>query len=853
MSSGRRASSGRRPRGSAGRRGRPPRVALKFLCVLACSLLGVGVAPPLRSEAASGLLRRTGTLAIGGGDGLVADERTRRLIVLSGGLEPLTITAFDGDRFTRLAGTEHPGLFPQAGSGGRPRVFAFDEPARRLYLVAYGSAVERENLANPQLVTIEAGTFAITARSPLVGVFGPGARILGMEPSGDGRLVLAGQIAPTAVVPFVPPLEAPRATGVVVAEVDATTARVVRGPVVARGCKAPITSQRQTAVGLLDDRAFLGCGVTDLVIAPAPGIPAIVEVSLDGPTDQAIHFLPGSYATGDIFFDAAARRLLPVSGAAGSRPAQSMWVFDLEHRTFVGQIATGERNLLGSGFNPRSGRVYVGINNAVLISTDRGVEVPQATPVPLEIAGGPIFAVPFNRAVVIPVVGPNASVELGIFEDLLPPNSFAPGERSDPRALDALTTEEPQFSSDAKAYGARIRQIGGVNAALQNVLPLGGNYWRDPGRLTGLKDGDRDLTLGSVRRAHLGEGEASAESVAAEPDANTAADYLTIAGRAPGTLPETWPYESASCRDFVGRADTATEDDVEAHCQMAKIASATATYRSERTVGADDGEVSIGRAWSRTVVQFDPGKGLVATSVAEARDILIGTDVSIGRVVSVATAMAGSSKGGASYTRTFENVSTPAFSCTTQCDASAVAVALTAALGAQVIVELPAYETVATPGGAHAHAIREPWEHQQDVVVTSQDPTQLQTPALRLQFVNDSALASRVILELAGTTADATVIRLVAPPAVVEVPTPPLGPRVLPTPVTRPAVPQPPAPPQPGITERVVRTIGHGWKLSSSGPVSTMVRSVALWALLLSPAFFAARRRWLARLPGGSS
>jgi hypothetical protein len=821
---------------------------MRMLAVAACTAL-MGGALPISHAVASEALRRIGTLAIGDGDGLVPDATTGRLLAISGGIDALTVKAFDGKTLKQVALATYPTLWPQAGRNGRPRVQALDAQARRLYLIAYASAVTRDNLADPQLVAIDADRLTLIGTRSLLGVFGPGVRILGLQLRPGGRALILGQAIPSAAA-----VDAPRFTGVAVADVDLVSGGVQGTSQVVRGCQSAITNQTQSEIGAYDGRVFVGCATTQALAVPGPGVPAIAEISLTDPASQTLHFLPGSYATGDIYYDEVAQRLLPVSAAA-NRPAQSMWVFDLAHRSFVGQIAAGERNLLGAGVNPATGRVYVGIDDAVLVSTDRGIEVPQATAFDLRVANGAIATLPYENRIVVPAEGPNATIQYVVFSDALGANAFVPGVLADPRSLDALTTDDPQYSSDAQAFGMRIRQLGGVNAVLQNIAPLGGNYWRDPGNLTGLKDGNRDVTFAAVLRAHLGEGEASAASVAADPDSNTASDYLTIAKRV-GAIPQDWPYEQAACRDFGAGAEPGTAQEATATCRFSHEVTTGASFSADSLPGIDipAGTISVGATSSHVEIRLDPARGLVATAVAEARHVVVGTSVTIGRVVSEASATAAGKPGAAaaSYRRIFENVKAGTFTCTTQCDPTAVLAAMTATLGAQVMVELPGFERAVTPGGAHAHAIREPWAHQEDVVVSSQNPTEQQVPALRIQYVNDSTLASRVILDIAATKADATRIRLVKPPAVEEPDPAPIlpTPRVLPTIIVQPPVP-PPTVAAPGFVDRVVRTVGHGWKVLATGRPGTVARSVALWALLASPAFFALRRRWLRRLPEG--
>jgi hypothetical protein len=68
-------------------------------------------------------------------------------------------------------------------------------------------------------------------------------------------------------------------------------------------------------------------------------------------------------------------------------------------------------------------------------------------------------------------------------------------------------------------------------------------------------------------------------------------------------------------------------------------------------------------------------------------------------------------------------------------------------------------------------------------------------------------------------------------------------------PVPRPA-PAPKAPAPPPTLDKVVRTLGHGWKLLLAGGPTMILRAIALWALFMSPLFFALRRRVLRRLDG---
>jgi hypothetical protein len=80
--------------------------------------------------------------------------------------------------------------------------------------------------------------------------------------------------------------------------------------------------------------------------------------------------------------------------------------------------------------------------------------------------------------------------------------------------------------------------------------------------------------------------------------------------------------------------------------------------------------------------------------------------------------------------------------------------ALNGILPPKVRAELPAFEAIRTPRGARASALREPWQHQQDVTLNNEGETDLEVPALRITYIHDNAVRSRMILEFAATQAN---------------------------------------------------------------------------------------------------
>ncbi|MHB8511642.1 MAG: hypothetical protein ACYDCC_05630 [Actinomycetota bacterium] len=828
-----------------------PKTSKRLCSLMFIALLAMGFVPGKAFADHAGL-QRIGTLPVDPSDGLVPDAREHQIIAMGGGLGTLTLTTFDANRLTILRRASFDSWWPQEGIGGKPRVWSFDEAQRQLFLIAYGSKQQRDNFALPNLVQIDIDTLGVVSSVSLEGVFPPGVRILGMSPAGSG-FMLIGQAAPS-VNSGQGSVDAPRSSGVLLARIN-DTGSLVGQPIVVRSCQQAITNQTQAVLGIDGSNAYIGCATSQLSTVPVPGVQAVVRVNLADVKDQQVFFLPGSYENGDVYYDAAARRLLLVGSTPGS-PAQAVWVFDLEHQTFVGQVASGDVNVLGAGLNPETGRMYVGIDGAVLVSNGRGRQIPQAISFDLNTNDGAITPIPFASSVVIPTRGQDGEFIVSVFRDSIPESEFSQAEPAPYESLDSLTASSPQFAADVQAFGLRVHMIGGFNAQVQNVFPFGLDYWQEPGSITGLKDGDRDLHFARVTRAHLSADEASAEAVAADRDSNTVTDYQTLSSKRPGTIP-TWGYDPSQCGDFGTTPYSSTTTGTSVSCSdAAHSVTASASYVSPLTIEnpiAKGTLLSVGSTSSWTTLIRDATDVLGATVHSEARNIAIADRVYIEKVasdVTVASGKKGQARG--SYSRSIQGVIIDGRDvCGSTCDITSVATQISDALGSQVRVELPAADVMHTNGGAHGHAIRDPWQLQQDIVINNQQDTEQQVPALRLIFVNDKTLASRLIVELAATKGDSTSIRVVP-----EAPIPP-EPVVVKLPVPAPIN----APVQNVVTvgkpvvttktqsplSRLVNILGHGWKLLFGSTPAAMVRGVALWLLLLSPAFFAMRRSALMR------
>lgn len=807
-----------------------------------------------------------GTLRVPTTATVVVDTPARRLLTIRGeSTLPLAVSAHDGDSLRHLRTVEF-SYFNQGFSTGRPTVFAFDERARRLHLVAYRTVAEQLAAQNPLLVTIDVDRFTVAHERPLARVAPPGFRIFGMSLDGSRLLVVAQKVAGAVIA------DAPRVFGVIVSEIDPGSGdvggapAVTAGPIQVRGCQAVISSQSQAVI--VRDRGvfYLGCATSTAIVFPLPGVPAVVAVPERDPNAAELSFLPGSYSLGDMYYDPSGRRLLLV-GSAPERPAQAVWIFDLKRRVFLGQIAAGDLNLKAAGVDPTTGRVYVGITDAegdgsLMVSSDRGLEIPQAVAFPAKPAFGVITPVPFSRMVLVPHQAGDTPLYRA-YRDRLPASAIVPGEPIDYGALDRRSSDEPQYSAGAQAFGVRVHEIGGVNGAGQNAFPNRNvDYWQAPMRSVGdvarrvpderpakateLSDGDRMIDYARIADTHLSEADASASAVSTAADEATDADHNRLRGGALST-------RTAACRDF---GDGASSDSASGSTVSCGLNAARVEARSESEAFAfapEEGAplLRVGAANTSATLERTANGEMVVRVRAEARDIVSG-DTVIGLAVSEAVVRAAGRRGGAqaTYTRSFENVRAGTFSCSDQCPAHEVLRMLSATLGAQVRVEMPAEEKVATGGGAHAHALRDIWEHQQDVVTNNQPVTESQIPALRFSYIGDNAAASRVIVELAAAGADATVLPLGLGRCIDTGSCPPPPPPCCPPPPPCDCPPPVIDEPRLGLPTAVLGTVtreipGRGWALVSHSSFGGFARAAAIWAIFATPAVLALRRRRL--------
>lgn len=810
--------------------------------------------PVLPAHAAGGGLVFVATWPEAGNGAVVPDPVGQRILSIANTSSGSRVTAFSGDRVRISSKTLDPYV---VGVGpGDPVSYALDGPGRRLYMIVYPSAAERQVAVNARLVTLDvAGDVRVLADRPLA-VLPPGTRYLGMSRSSDGRLQVVGQVSAAGL----------RAFGVVVGEIDPSAATLVAEPIPIRGCQNVISTNDQAAMIKVRNTLFLGCATTNAFGNSLPGSAAVAGIDLASPAQPSFFFLPGTYGQAEGYVDPAAGdegRMLLVGSSAG-KPGQAVWIFDIRHRVMIGQIAAGE--IYGGGVDPATGRLYVSVKGAVQLSIDRGRTIPQAVtyenvkPLP-----APIRVVGFNKTVIALVQGADRQPIWSVYRDMTPPDLFVPAEGTDYTVQDTRSSETPQYEGDAQAFGLRLHDMGGFTAAATNATGQPLAWWGPVGAASGLRDGDRDLIAADITAAHLGTDEASAKAITIRADQNTADDHATVTR-------EGWPFKPALCADFAGAAKTsqgANPSWAPGPAPRAVCDQAAGKVTVDAAYAAIDlaGLVRVGAATSSTSLVRAEAGGLDVVARADARDVVIADTVRIGEIWSEARASAFGGdhlparpgRASASYRRRFEHVSTPNFSCASVCPPNEVAEQISAALGSQVQVELPFAEAVATPRGAHAHAWREPWGHQQDAVLTNQAFTETQVPALRLSYVGDNVLPSRAIVEFAATKADSTWIftgparaasfavlgRSVSSRGSGGIFRASSGDAIAGSAASSAAaVPSGPT----GSLTRLIRTAGSGWRWVFAGTIGDFARSAAVWLMLGSPLFLAARRRYLARL-----
>ncbi len=854
------------PGGGGIKRERLKRATTTIVGAIVVALLAIMPAAPSAWAAESTGLDYVGTIhGLSPMARMIADENGSRLVAFENPeSDPfaLQLRVFD-DAFVPLQKK----LLPEAVLT-TPPVHAWDAAHRTLYLVTFASYVDSIAWRAPSLVVVDIATLAVRKLALSLDAFPPGLRVLGMSFATD-RLYVVGSIASGNELE-------PGTRSVVVAELDPATAKPTwpaPGFIAVPRCQGVFASSQQAAV-TLDPKLrslFVGCRATTFALVGSPGSPAVVRVGIADPTHPEFELYPvsGSYATGLALADETVRRLVMISSTGTNEAA---YVFDQAAGRYLGVVSIAGQ-FRAAGMNGKLGHVYVMTSDRLLVSSYTGVKIPQA--IGFSIGQGvlrtQVMVSPRRNLIAVPVrAGDSSDTTYKIYRDTLPrfvePESSPDASTNDVAEKQGVT--ETLFSGEGRAFGFRVKGVGGFNGLVQNVLPnANADYWRSlsspaalmlglmqrgdgcsnaaelceliakPGNLS---DGDRDLHAAYVSEARLSSDDALVSAETVTVDHGTRSDYGTI------LEDQAWPYTPARCIDQGSGPAAKPGDEATASCSLSKgLVDAHTTF----TRGSVAGPVSF--AWSQSSVRIErtAALGVHVTSFAETRDVRIGDDVFVGRVASLAETAARGRPGtsAARHRVWFENVQTPVYACADDCDVRTVLTSIARSLDEGIEIEMPVADIVATPRGAQGSVLRRVVDQQQDVVFNNQSETGREVPALRVAVVLDNTERSRVVYDFAAAQAVSTytISALpVTPDDAAPVVLPPL-------PDTLPGVgPLPPTTLRReggGLRERVVAVPGRPWRLALAwSPRSAL--AAATWTFFAVPLLLAYRRRSIAAL-----
>lgn len=871
------------PKGRADRR-RIVRIWLLGLALIAAS----GVVNPARAESPviAGLVP-DGEVALHRTDTVVVDNQRRHLLAFHDDKannpfpdaardRGLVLSRFSGDGMVKDLERVVPGLFlPRGFTTFVPNAHAYDAERGLLHLLVYKSKSEGNARVNPMIATVDAA-LNVVAQRPFP-VFPQGAIIQGLSYYAPTNSIYAlASVTPD-------PVNLIGTYSVLLNEVDAATMQPRwAAPYVIPGCQKAVGGTRmQAAVARTESlgKVFVGCGTGNLLLSPQAGSPfvAAIDVRDSARLSMTAYPLAGSYSAGETLADPVNERFVMLAATPGT-PVQAAWIFDQRHGVYVGVVNAGSRNIFAGAIDPDGGWLYVGVDDQLLIGSHLGLKIPQA----LEFPEPDLFETPVNlvpvryaRKVIVPtnhIVAGMSTIVMKVYRTTRP--DYRPPPPADPDADTRDVRESDKtdvdFTGDAQAFGARAAQVGGIDSAAQNVAPsrIGPSYWqtlvssnqvlRQSGLV--LNDGDRTFDFARVTKAHLSQVEAAAKAISLDRDTNTAEDYATLTTKS--GRDGKWPYSAAQCADFGDDKTDEPGDNADTTCDRAAgMVGASGVYDQSGPVGAQG---SFGSATSNVTVKKIKQGGVETTSTATVYNLVLAPGVSIGKITSIATAKANGRKRGASasYTRTFENVQVGTFKCTTDCDPQLVVDRINAVPGLTFRAELPASDTVASPGGAQALVVRESWHHQQEVVLNHKDDTALHVPALRLVHYNDNFSISRTIYDFAGTSAASGYnISIRAKFGGSDLgggfTDPPASGGLLMAPVdaNNPSAPSITSPKgggkDGGGLSGLLRRLGEGLRILLTGRPYTLL-AIALWSLLLFPFFISSRRHLLVALVKGS-
>lgn len=532
--------------------------------------------------------------------------------------------------------------------------------------------------------------------------------------------------------------------------------------------------------------------------AETPGIVRIRITPRATQTDvggfvTTFHAISGNLQYGVVTVDPYTERIfLQIDG---SNAESAIWVFDVPTATFIGIVALPRAfaggNTQALGVDPSLARLYAistpsgeVLRSTVLITSTDTAAVDQG----LVTTFRPQPAGSKSRLVVDPVRHRLAMLAVGgsiVLQDSLGPRGGTSGS-ADPDGGTVNVAEGPgtavNFLGGGQAYGARIRWVGGAGGVDRNVNtildPPPSELSPQTGGITPPPPapGTRDVHFARVLHTTLTNGEASAKATGAQRDLeNTDADLGGMANYirrwgGPDLAGQRWPYPEVDCTDFGGADDTRAGKGYGAE---------VACRHSDETVTAlaldeslsQGGVVRVGQARARSAVARDPKRGIVSVVEAEMLGVDLGGQAGIGRVLSRAETWAtGRPKAangvgaGGTFTRTFQDVwvtdpdGVRRSVCGATCDPAQVRDAVNRALGLRARIDLPEPEPArmkGTPGGFEALIVRDPFERANEASVNEEaDARRLEVPAMVVTVFADGRVPSRVVISLAGVSAE---------------------------------------------------------------------------------------------------
>lgn len=608
----------------------------------------------------------------------------------------------------------------------------------------------------------------------------------------------------------------------------------------------------------------------------------------------------GNLIWGVAAVDPVAERLLVQ--IEGSTTEAGVWIFDIPSASWVGLVslpsgyANGKTTALG--IDVAYGRFHAtsatdAENEMTVVSASmRGVQTDQGRIERFQ----PSTDVRKGRPVVDPVRHRTFLFAVDgylVLEDNVPARISA--DAGDPDENTVNVTEGAgtgvNFIGGAQAYGARIRWVGGTRGLERNANP----YLENPpselspntgGILPGPpSEGTRDLHLARIVHTTLSNGEASARATGGERDLeNTDADlgnwtnYLRRWG-GPDLSAERWPYPVVDCADFGGRDDKRDQSDYGASVTCQRDATQVSAVAVDESFQRGE-VVRYAQARARSTVVRDPARGVVVVAEAEATGIeffgpLPGTPeqlvalAGIGRVATRAetwaTGRPAATNGigaGSRFSRVLEGAwvlrdgervslcGTGAQTGGTQiCDARTVAASLNRALGFRIRVDAPEPEparAAGSPGGFEALIVRDPLERANEAAINEEaDARRLEVPGLVVTAFNDGRIPSRIVVSLAGVSAESHYGIYLLTQAVPFVPRPgtPGGPIGGVVPLPTPGGNGPPTPsPRDDGPSSLPEQIVDGLKVILASPVAA-ARAAGLWAFFGGPLILMIRRR----------